>query len=64
MNTFSCVLTYMCVCVFVSVGSGLAIDYSYDDNGDSSGRMGCGESDYGRKEFKLAVKIFNRVVSV
>ena len=26
--------------MFVSVGSGSAIGYSYDDNGDSSGRMG------------------------
>ena len=26
--------------MFVSVGSGSAIGYSYDDNGDSSGKMG------------------------
>ena len=64
MNTFICVLTSMYVCVFVRVDSWSAIDYSYADNGDSSGKIGCGESHHGRKEFKLVVKNFNRVVSV
>ena len=63
------------MCVFVSVGRGSAIGYSYDDNGDSSSRGGATlwrlpERKKKRKasvervimvgkKFKLIVKFFN-----